>query len=233
VSPGAFKRLGAFRGAPLPGGDAAIRHPARQLVARWIDAGLAPDDSWTERLHVGVEEIETWETQVRRRLNCPSTHAVGRLFDSFAAGLGLIAGEATYDGQAAVRLEAAARRAGWASYLEVPFAVRQTGGFLEVDFQEAFELLRAPPAAADAGRLANGFHRAVVGAAVRLAELGREMTSCAKVAVSGGFMMNRLVSENLTLALQERGFQIYAASLAPPGDGGIALGQIYAAGGMC
>ncbi|RMF75197.1 MAG: carbamoyltransferase HypF, partial [Acidobacteria bacterium] len=86
---GSWRRLATFAPVPLPGGDAAVREPRRQLVARWLAAGLDPDPSWGDRLDARDEEIGAWRIQIERGLNCPWTHAAGRLFDAFAAALGI------------------------------------------------------------------------------------------------------------------------------------------------
>lgn len=40
VDPAGYRRLASFAPVALPGGDAGVMRPARQLIARWIDAGI-------------------------------------------------------------------------------------------------------------------------------------------------------------------------------------------------
>ena len=47
------------------------------------------------------------------------------------------------------------------------------------------------------------------------------------IAVSGGVFQNVLLSELLLPALGAEGFQVYTHRHIPPGDGGIAVGQVY------
>ncbi|MBN1773980.1 MAG: carbamoyltransferase HypF, partial [Deltaproteobacteria bacterium] len=164
-------RLGTFRAVPLPGGDAAVRHPVRQLVARLLDAAGEVPPAWRERLRVTDEQLELWTLQCRRGLASPPTHAVGRLFDAAAVLLGAAPEVVTYEAQAAVRLETLAARAArepvpderlWTSSV--------ADGRMVVDFAPLFRrFAERRPDAAEAGAWAFAFHAAVADAAAALA----------------------------------------------------------------
>jgi hydrogenase maturation protein HypF len=229
VFPGGYARLGTLAGVPLPGGEAAIQRPVRQLVARWIDAGLTVDDRWCDRLRITPAELDVWRLQVGRGVNCPISHGAGRLFDAFAAALGLADDHITYDGQAAIRLEAAAGTAVAEEAIEIPYAVQWNGAQMEVSFKEAFAALATPPVRTQIPALAAGFHCALVDVSLAFAVHGRAMTGCHHVVLCGGVMMNRRLSSALVAGLTARGFTVYEARIVPPGDGGIAVGQVVAA----
>jgi hydrogenase maturation protein HypF len=55
----------------------------------------------------------------------------------------------------------------------------------------------------------------------------RESTGINRIAVSGGVFQNALLSELLLPALAAEGFEVYTHENVPPGDGGIAVGQVY------
>jgi len=52
-------------------------------------------------------------------------------------------------------------------------------------------------------------------------------TGISRLAVSGGVFQNALLCELLLPALTETGFEVYTHRNIPPGDGGIAVGQVY------
>lgn len=168
VSPAGARRLGTFAPAPLPGGDAAVREPLRQLAGRLcvlgepLPTGLAADPS----------ALEAWQAQCRQGVNAPASHAVGRLFDAAAAALGLTPEPLTWEGQAAVRLEAAARRCrGPAMPLRAPVDGQD---LLVVDWRPLLRgLLSAEPGAVEVAAL--GFHHALAEAAVEA--VGRDRKS--------------------------------------------------------
>ena len=103
-----WSRLGRLAPFALPGGEAAIREPWRIALALRIqageDAGPAPWDAEYAMAATAVREM------LARGLNCPLTSSCGRLFDAVAAQLGLCLAT-SYEGQAAIRLEAAADEA--------------------------------------------------------------------------------------------------------------------------
>jgi hydrogenase maturation protein HypF len=50
------------------------------------------------------------------------------------------------------------------------------------------------------------------------------------VVLSGGVFQNKLLTEGILSLLTEQGFQVFLQRLAPPNDGGLALGQAIIAG---
>ncbi|MBN2530574.1 MAG: carbamoyltransferase HypF [Deltaproteobacteria bacterium] len=231
VFPGAFKRLGTFRGAPLPGGDMAVIHPVRQLIARWVNMGLKAPSHWLERLDVAASDYSLWETQVQRRINTVQTHAVGRIFDAFSVMLGVSPHRITYEGQGAIWLEGVARQCKEPP-LELPYRAEIVQDRLEVDVSPMFErYIKCPPEDDKIPALARGFHRTMVAAGTELASYGRDISGENKIVLSGGVMMNQLLAEGFIERLKSQGFDVFLPSLVPVNDGGISLGQIYAIGG--
>ena len=57
----------------------------------------------------------------------------------------------------------------------------------------------------------------------------RELTGLRKVALSGGVFQNLLLLHLCEELLRKEGFTCLTHSLVPPNDGGIALGQAFAA----
>ena len=154
---------------------------------------------------------------------------MGRLFDAAAAVLG-ICGQATYEGEPAIELEAAAWRA--LGSKPVRLDGNHTGVFTSADDSPILDpqplietLLNGIEAGAPADRLALGFHIAVTHATTHIA---REI--CARegldtVALSGGVFMNRLLLQLLTHELKNAGFTVLVPHAVPVNDGCIAYGQ--------
>jgi hydrogenase maturation protein HypF len=69
------------------------------------------------------------------------------------------------------------------------------------------------------------FHLAVAEGIIRMASKIRTETGVSQVALSGGSWQNRILLRASRCRLEQEGFEVYSQHLAPPNDGGIALGQ--------
>ena len=225
-----WKRGASFAPAPLPGGDAAVRNPSRQLLARWIMGGIKPSGRWLERLGFSGDEYEALCAVCSTSETVGRSSGAGRVFDAWAAALGIAAGPVTYEGQAAVRLEAAARRyPGHPPSL--PLRATLHGDMLLVDWTEAFALLHdSPPAPADVPALAAALHHAMARAAIMMIEHALSICPFDHVGLTGGVFMNEILSELVMHALKNRNIAPLPAERVPPNDGGISFGQIVLAG---
>ncbi|MCB9477089.1 MAG: carbamoyltransferase HypF [Deltaproteobacteria bacterium] len=226
-----FTRIGTFAPSKLLGGDSATREPVRQAMARMIEAG-ATDDQIMTRLNIDAERLDIHRTQHRQNILTPATHAAGRVFDAVAALLGFAPDAITYEAQAAIRLESAARRAG-SPPMSLPFREVHSEDGVTIDWTPAFvELTRMPTHQVREQRdeLASAFHDAMARAALAMARFGRERTGRKTVALTGGVFMNRLLVELLVPRLRDAGFGVLMHRRVPPNDGGVALGQAIIAG---
>jgi hydrogenase maturation protein HypF len=224
-----FERRGRLRPVPLPGGDAAVREPYRMALS-WLYA--AHGEALFELPLPLLEAIPAGErtillAMIERRLNSPLTSSCGRLFDAVAALLG-VRGRVSYEGQAAIELEALAER--WGEAEPYPFALEEAD-CLEVDFRPLFQsAVRDLAAGRPAAELARRFHATVAAAVGEACARLREETGLERVALSGGVFQNRLLTEDVLRLLSGRGFQVFTQRLVPPNDGGLALGQAAVAG---
>jgi hydrogenase maturation protein HypF len=101
-----YERFAHVRYVPLPGGRAAIDHPDRMAWSYLKTFGLTEHRGAAD-LIVGVGGDRPLLDQIiARRINTPDTSSMGRLFDAASALAGVCA-TSSYEGQAAVELEAA------------------------------------------------------------------------------------------------------------------------------
>ena len=197
-----FWHLPAFR---LPGGETAIRRPARTaqaLLCDWdelppmlVDAAAQVADGSRELL--GDDEGRIVHAMLEADVNSPVCTSAGRLFDAAAALLGVCT-EPGYDGEAACLLEAAARNRDAHTHEE-----------------------------------ALAFHDWLVGEVVGACESARDETGIRTIAASGGCMCNRLIAAGLKRELEGRGFELLVNRELPPNDGCIAYGQAIVAAARC
>ncbi|MFB0629568.1 carbamoyltransferase HypF [Streptomyces sp. AB3(2024)] len=227
-----YTRFAHLAYVPLPGGDAAVRRPYRMALAHLWAAGLdrAPDLPCTAACP--PTELRVLETQLERGLNCVPTSSMGRLFDAVSSLAG-VCQHAGYEAQAAIELEGAACGAP-AAGPGYAFAVRVPGaGAAGPVIADPAPVLAAVAAdvRAGAGRpvIAARFHAGVADLVGTLCGLARDRHGPDTVALTGGVFANTLLSSACARLLRERGFTVLRHRTVPPGDGGLALGQLMVA----
>ncbi|RNC68158.1 MAG: carbamoyltransferase HypF [Desulfuromonadales bacterium] len=227
---GGYRRAGHFRQVPLPGGDAAVKEPFRMALSHLHDAfGAGLFDlplPWLAE--IGPAERKLFLQMLERRINSPLTSSCGRLFDAVAALIGL-RGRVSYEGQAAIELEALAEESVTADVY--PFAVFRRNDSAEVDFRLMVRALAEDVATGRSrAEMARAFHATIAAAVADVCGQLREETGLDRVVLSGGVFQNRLLSEGICDILSENGFSVHTHRLVPPNDGGLALGQAAVAG---
>ena len=106
-----FERAAHLRTWALPGGAASVRDARRNAFALLSELGLLEHPGAAGLLGTLDEQTRSiTATMIERNINSPRTSSMGRLFDAAAAALG-ICRQATYEGEPAIELEAAAWRA--------------------------------------------------------------------------------------------------------------------------
>lgn len=229
-----FERVAHLRTWALPGGAASVHDARRNAFALLSELDLLEHPGAAGLLDSLDEQTRSiTATMIERGINSPRTSSMGRLFDAAAAILG-ICGQATYEGEPAIELEAAAWRAfdseiarfpddsaGYSasdpSWLDGPYVLDQKALF------EA--LLEEIEAGAPADRLALDFHVAVARSSAHIASDICVREGIDTVALSGGVFMNRLLLQLLTRELKSAGLAVLVPHTVPVNDGCIAYGQ--------
>lgn len=225
----AFTRIGHLKTFLLPGGEKAIREPWRIGVSLLSETfGNAwPDVS--ERLGLVPEKkyYEWMERILLTGINSPLTSSLGRVFDGVAAILGLRRA-VSFEGQAAMELEALAQRETNTSY---PFDIREDKGSLILDLSPVLRsMIEARDRNASKEEIAFAFHNSLVKALTGMAAEIRRRTGFNRVVLSGGCFQNRLLLEGSIRHLRQVGFDVFFHEQVPTNDGCISLGQAVSAG---
>ena len=211
---GGVQRFGSLRPIPLIGGDRAVKELDRVAFALLREAGCDTGE---------IPGAPDYAAMLAGGLNCPLSSGMGRLFDGVAAILG-IKRLASYEGQGAVLLEAAAGDLG------EPYPVVLEGAPLRFDWRSMVRAIvrdrdKGVPTAEIAGR----FHATLLAlAAEQCARAARE-TGLRDVVLSGGSFQNRILSERLPAALEARGLRPWLHRRVSCNDEGISLGQLMIA----
>jgi hydrogenase maturation protein HypF len=213
-----FQRRFHLEYFPLPGGDAAIKKPARTALALLWSLGL----EWDERLAPVVEfcseDQVTLRTQLEKRINTPMTSSMGRLFDA-AAALAGVRQQVNYEGQAAIEFEALADPAEVGKY---SFELGQD----QVRVRAAVEaLIRDVLEGVPISKISTKFHNGMAESVREICHIIKSETDIDEVVLSGGVWQNITLLRRTLSLLENDGFRVYMHREVPPNDGGLSLGQ--------
>lgn len=217
-------RLGHLHPLALPGGDRAAREPWRMAVSALHQAGLGYRvGGWLHQYYPG-RDAGPLLILLERKLRCPPSSSLGRWFDAVAGLLGL-RDLIQFEGQAAMELEGLAAQYGPAEAVPGGYALNDHDRI--IDFSPL--LLTLLTCKDDAARGAALFHATVAAGLAKwvLSAVDREKVS--KIVIGGGCAMNVILVDALRRHLSAAGVTLYEARLAPPNDGGLALGQAWVA----
>jgi hydrogenase maturation protein HypF len=240
-APRAYQRVATLRPIRLLGGDGAARDPRRVAVALlWDSVGAEAAQRFAEQYFDTHAARVLGQLAAKPHLAAQAS-SMGRLFDGVAALLGVCPRPQTYEGEAPALLEASAttfhtKRSHTAppagsTQAEGGDACRGSlwpepvGGVL--DWAPLVRgLVQDVARGLDPGGLAWRFHQALAEAACLQAAQG----SARGVVLGGGCWNNALLRRLACDHLRARGFEPWVAQQVPCGDGGLSLGQAWAAG---
>lgn len=234
ASLGGFERAAHLRTWALPGGAASVRDARRNAFALLSELGLLEHPGAARLLDSLDEQTRSvTATMIERGINSPRTSSMGRLFDAAAAILG-ICDKATYEGEPAIELEAAAWRA-FSSESACPTGNMASFSVTESSRPDDFHVLNSRPlfeallegirTGVPAGKLALDFHVTIARASARIASEICVREDLDTVALSGGVFMNRLLLRLLTHELKDASLAVLVSHAVPVNDGCIAYGQ--------
>ena len=225
-----FTRLGSFKPVALPGAHKAMLEPWRNTFAQlyqnanWLDINqqFGALDLFQ---YLYQKPIDILQRMIETRTNAPLSSSCGRLFDAVAGALGICPDAISYEGQAAIELEALIQPQQLAQATPYPFAIQQQDIALIDTAQMWQALLQDLAQGCDRTWIAARFHHTL---AHMISEMVGQLSTQHQintVALSGGVMQNPSLLKLTRQLLTERGLQVLIHRQIPANDGGLALGQ--------
>jgi hydrogenase maturation protein HypF len=217
-----FTRRAHLRNVLLPGGDAAVRQPWRMALTylRDVFGQQIPGELQCFR---GIDErqVALVDTMLKRRIQTVETSSCGRLFDAVAALLG-VASEVTFEGQAAIALEAMADCGVEKRY---DFEMEE-GETMILDFRPVIAaIVKDLSRGRRAGEISAIFHNTLSAAIGEMCGKIGAAEGLNRVCLSGGSFQNLYLLGRTVVELRRRGFGVFLHAQVPANDGGISLGQ--------
>jgi hydrogenase maturation protein HypF len=245
-----FQRIATFKPVPLIGGKQAIYQPWRNTYAHLMSIlnsdklekkyrDLELFDFLRSRMLLALPEASeslgvSQPTQLLNKLitkgiNSPLSSSVGRLFDAVAAAIGICRENCSYEGQAAIEMEALIDSYNFGIYDELisyDFNIMESPNLKYIDSQSMWiqlldDLLQDIPQPIIAAK----FHQGLINIIVKLVTSIQNQFGVNQVVLTGGVFQNCILLERLQQQLESLEIKVITHSLVPTNDGGISLGQ--------
>ncbi|MEH1982221.1 MAG: carbamoyltransferase HypF [Nostoc sp.] len=229
-----FKRLATFKPVAMLGGEQAIYQPWRNTYAQLLAANLWND---CEQKYAYLEIIKFLDNKpltllnqlIEKGINSPPASSVGRLFDAVAAAIGIYREECSYEGQAAIAMEAIVDVSSLNNDKETliyPFSFSFSDSIYCIDPRPMWQgLLNDLQQQIPQPVMAAKFHKGLANAIVEMVKYLSQENLISQVALTGGVFQNCILLEQVTKRLQTLGIKVLTHSLVPANDGGLSLGQ--------
>lgn len=237
VDGGRWTRASSWRPLDLPGGERAIRETWRVAFSALCAAfGEEEALALAPRLRVfdGQAQLGTVARMIATGVSTVKARGMGRWFDAIGA---LVLGlpHAGFEGHVALALEEAGTPVGVGAALPYPVTLptslalgREMASEHEVDLRPTVRAVVSDLlAGVDAGLISARFHQTIVLATTQVVARALEETGLRRIVLSGGSFQNRVLEEGVVSRLGEG--RVSMAREVPVNDGGLALGQAWAA----
>jgi hydrogenase maturation protein HypF len=219
-----FRRVAHLEGQPMVGGDRATYYPLRMAagilqktmdVTEWLL-------SLSDRFPHGKTEAELIIKQLEKGFTAETT-SCGRVLDAVSSMLG-VCYQRTYEGEPAMKLEAAATRGKDALNLspKIKGNVLDTTFLVNEIFANKDKVSAADLACSAQSYLARGL--------AQLAMTEAERLSVRHIGFSGGVAYNEHITATIRKTVEKEGYKFLVHNKIPAGDGGTSFGQAIVAG---
>ena len=234
------KRIACFQPIAMPGGSRAMIEPWRNAIAHlqenrgWREvANEYPDWAFVKLMQ--DKPVENLLLMIKNGINSPPASSAGRLFDAVAAVLGICTAAVSYEGQAAMQVEAIAEAVWESSRLySSKLSEPDHNGLLTIQWHELWQgILTDINSNIPVRVIAARFQQTLLSMITEVIDFLSTQYDFSHVVLSGGVMQNRLLLQGLIEALGNSRYEVLTAGQVPANDGGIAFGQAVIAAAHC
>lgn len=229
-----FQRLATFKPVAMIGGEQAIYQPWRNTYAHLLAANLWDD---CQQKYTSLEIVKFLQQKpikllnqlVEKSINAPLASSVGRLFDAVAAAIGICTQECSYEGQAAIAMEAIVDIDILNNPKETetyPFHMSFLDSIYCIDSRPMWKcLLNDIQQQTPQSVIAAKFHQSLANIIVETVNHLRQENLINQVVLSGGVFQNTILLKLVTQQLQNLQIPVLHHSIIPTNDGNLSLGQ--------
>jgi hydrogenase maturation protein HypF len=232
-----FEHVGGLKKQRMPGGDLAAVYPARMVAGiLWEQLDRAELERVLKEycaggFRHGELEIGAVLRQLDRDLNVFWTSSCGRVLDAVSCLL-RICSERTYEGEPAIKLEAAAAGGNPREVKIEPEIENVSGRKIFNTSKLLLDVLYALRANVPRKHIAAAAQLAVARGLASIAIDAASSSGIKMVGASGGVFCNRAITEAVRREVEGAMLKFFRHEVLPPGDGCISAGQAVAAASL-
>ncbi len=229
-----FQRLATFKPLSMIGGEQAIYQPWRNTFSQLINAF-----TWEEltEKYSDLDIIQFLQTKnptllkqiIEKGINSPLTSSVGRLFDAVAAAIGVCREQCSYEGQAAIEMEAMGNVKilnNDKESLNYSFKLEKSANIYYIDTSSTWrEILNDLKQEISPSEIAGKFHQSLAIFIVKIVKKMQEQHQFQQVVLTGGVFQNQILLQQVKMGLEKLAIHVLTHSIVPTNDGGLSLGQ--------
>jgi len=219
-----FERVSHLDYIPLPGGEKAIKEIWRlgciYLYKTFGNKFLSLDIDFVK--NIDIKKWKIIEKMIEKRINCPLTSSMGRLFDAVSS-ICSIRNTINYQGQAAIELEMKIEKTKSEPY---NYQIKKENNVYIINVEKMIEeIVHDLIDKKTVGFISYRFHITISDIIRKVVNIIRQERKINKVALSGGVFQNNFLLEKTYNDLKKDGFELFIHRKVPTNDGGICLGQ--------
>jgi hydrogenase maturation protein HypF len=229
-----FQRLATFKPMPMIGGKQAIYQPWRNTYSELIKAFSWEEIQEKYRDLAIIKFLENKDPKllnqiIEKGINSPLTSSVGRLFDAVAAAIGICPEQCSYEGQAAIEMEAIADTNilnNDKETLNYSFKLEKSANIYYIDTSSTWrEILDDIKQHISSSEIAAKFHQSLAITTVKIVKQLKQENQFNQVILTGGVFQNQILLQQVKMRLEKLEINVLTHSIVPTNDGGLSLGQ--------
>jgi hydrogenase maturation protein HypF len=221
-----LKRAAHLKYIPMPGAEAAIKEPWRMAFSYLYNVYGKKRKIYS----FARASNDILSQMIDKKINSPLTSSMGRLFDGVSSLIG-VCDFASYEGEAAIKLEKIIGGKGQAVKGGYEFRYAEEGGMIIINWKPVITgIVKDLKFGVEKSRISLKFHNAVCDMIKDVCISLRKKYKIKKVCLSGGVFQNKYLIQRAKPMLEKEGFNVYGHERIPTHDGGIAIGQAVLAG---
>jgi len=228
-----FRRVGGLKNVEYPGGDLAAVYAARSVIGilnKFLERSsllqIVHSAPIGPNMELNSESLDIILDAVNNRINTMNSTSAGRFLDAVSMILG-VCSENSYDGECPMKLEAIAKK----SSLQIRTEIKASKNGLDLDIEDALmQIVELKQKGINKQEIAYAAQKFLGDSLADIGCIVAREEGVDHIGFSGGVALNHIITKTIIDRVNRENLISLIHINIPPGDGGISIGQVAAAG---